>query len=772
MQKIVWLLLLALLISACGGDSGEPPANTAPTLTRNFADITAAVDDTRPLDLVTYFDDRQQDASTLEYDVLSSDPAVVAASLASGSILELNFTGVGSATVTVTATDSGGLSASDSFDVTVTSDGGGNGTNTPPTSLDLPNQTLQTSAPNASLDLADFFDDAEDGAQGLVYSAQSSDPNVVVVSTSGSTLTLQAQGAGTATVTVTARDSSGATVSESFTVTVEDDGGNGGGNGDNSRPSLVTPLEDTNIGADEPTTIDLSDFFDDAEDGAEGLIYSANSSDDGVVVATVNGTILTLDPRELGTAEITITATDSEGLTIEDTFMVTVGNQPSEAPIQVRDLSTVTALVGDTDRLIRLTRYFDDAQDGSGGLTYTAESDNTNVVVATIDADGVNLRLDFGIPGTAVVTVTATDSDGNSISDTFTVLVDAINAGNTPPRAQNINAETEEDTPIDVTFVATDADGDNVSYTVASQPSNGTLSGTAPNLTYTPDAGFTGTDTFTYSASDGEDSSNTATVTITVNEVAVGNPRFEFVAGGSADQVLVRLVDYTGEWIGFSFDVGSGGNVTLQNPPFGSEGTGVGNFLAVSNGTNDRSPITVGGATTTPITGGGNFVILNLEGSGTDTLTISNGTLLVDDQGNEISVAGDSIEVTLAGGGGGGGGGGNPTFTMTAGPGANQVTVALENYTGNWFSYNFSTSGTVSVDTVQGTGIASSLLTSTGPNGTVGVGVSPISGSGDIAILTVSGTGTLTISGGEILTDLSVADGAPVSVSGSSFTLP
>lgn len=98
--------------------------------------------------------------------------------------------------------------------------------------------------------------------------------------------------------------------------------------------------------------------------------------------------------------------------------------------------------------------------------------------------------------------------------------------------------------------------------------------------------------------------------------------------------------------------------------------------------------------------------------------------------------------------------------------------MALENYTGTWFSYNFSTSGGVSVDSIQGTGIASSLLTSTGPNGTVGVGVSPISGSGDIAILTVSGTGTLTIGGGEILTNLSAADGAPVSVSGSSVTLP
>ena len=773
MQKIVWLLLLALLISACGGDSGESPANTAPTLTRNFADITAAVDDTRSLDLVTYFDDRQQDASTLEYDVLSSDPAVVAASLVSGSILELDFVAVGTATVTVTATDSGGLSASDSFDVTVTSGGGNGGTNTPPTSLDLPNQSLQTSAPNASLDLTDFFDDAEDGAQGLVYSAQSSDPNVVVVSTSGGTLTLQAQGAGTATVTVTARDSSGATVSESFTVTVEDDGGNGGGTG-NTRPSLVTPLEDTNIGADEPTTIDLSDFFDDAEDGAQGLIYSANSSDDNVVVATVDGTILTLTPRELGTAEITITATDSEGLTIEDTFLVTVSNRPLQDPFQVRVLETITAFLGDPDRLIDLTRYFDDNQDGADGLTYTVESDNTAVVTATIEPDGSNLRLNFGIDGTAAVTVTVTDSDGNSIDADFFVVVQGGSTENTPPFADNVRVETDENTPVDITLVATDADGDTVTYTVASQPSNGTLSGTAPNLTYTPDAGFTGTDTFTYSASDGEDTSNSATVTITVNEVAAANPRFEFVAGGSPDQVLVRLVDYPGEWIGFSFDVGSGGNVTLQNPPFGADATGVASFLAITSSTNDRSPITVAGADTTPITGGGNFAILNLEGSGTDTLTISNGTLLVDDQGNEISVAGDSIEVTLAGGGGGGGGGGNPTFTMTAGPGANEVTVALENYTGNWFSFSFSTSGTVSVASVRGTGVATGWIAQTGPLGTVGIepSSSAISGSGDIAILTVSGTGTLTIDGGELLTDAAVADGAPVSVSGSSITLP
>ena len=65
-------------------------------------------------------------------------------------------------------------------------------------------------------------------------------------------------------------------------------------------------------------------------------------------------------------------------------------------------------------------------------------------------------------------------------------------------------------------LVATDADGDTLTYTVTSQPADGELSGTAPELTYTPDAGWTGTDTFTFTAYDGSANSDEATVTITV----------------------------------------------------------------------------------------------------------------------------------------------------------------------------------------------------------------------------------------------------------------
>jgi hypothetical protein len=52
--------------------------------------------------------------------------------------------------------------------------------------------------------------------------------------------------------------------------------------------------------------------------------------------------------------------------------------------------------------------------------------------------------------------------------------------------------------------------------TVTAQPGHGTLSGTAPNLAYTPDPGYHGTDTFRYTASDGLATSAEATVTITI----------------------------------------------------------------------------------------------------------------------------------------------------------------------------------------------------------------------------------------------------------------
>jgi hypothetical protein len=67
-----------------------------------------------------------------------------------------------------------------------------------------------------------------------------------------------------------------------------------------------------------------------------------------------------------------------------------------------------------------------------------------------------------------------------------------------------------------VTLNATDSDGDALAYAIVSGPTNGSLSGTLPNLTYTPDSDYEGADSFTYKANDGYADSNIATVSITV----------------------------------------------------------------------------------------------------------------------------------------------------------------------------------------------------------------------------------------------------------------
>ncbi len=87
---------------------------------------------------------------------------------------------------------------------------------------------------------------------------------------------------------------------------------------------------------------------------------------------------------------------------------------------------------------------------------------------------------------------------------------------NSPPTAVGQSLTTPKDTPVPVTLAAADPDGDPLTYAVASPPAHGTLSGTAPNLTYTPAAGYTGADSFTFTASDGQATSAPATVALAV----------------------------------------------------------------------------------------------------------------------------------------------------------------------------------------------------------------------------------------------------------------
>ena len=102
---------------------------------------------------------------------------------------------------------------------------------------------------------------------------------------------------------------------------------------------------------------------------------------------------------------------------------------------------------------------------------------------------------------------TFTANDGTLDSNVATVSL-TVTAVNDAPVASNGSATTDEDTAVAVTLAATDIDSAILSYTVVTRPTKGTLSGTAPNLTYTPNANTNGADSFTFTANDGTVDSN------------------------------------------------------------------------------------------------------------------------------------------------------------------------------------------------------------------------------------------------------------------------
>jgi hypothetical protein len=109
-----------------------------------------------------------------------------------------------------------------------------------------------------------------------------------------------------------------------------------------------------------------------------------------------------------------------------------------------------------------------------------------------------------------------TVSDG-FLTDTASVTI-IVTPVNDPPVVNPALVGTPEDTPVAVTIVAADIDGDALTYAVDA-PVNGTMSGIAPNLVYTPNPNWFGTESLNVVANDGHGGSTPSLVGITVTSV-------------------------------------------------------------------------------------------------------------------------------------------------------------------------------------------------------------------------------------------------------------
>ena len=158
---------------------------------------TIRVGESAQVDLSPYFSDPDGDA--LAYDARPNNAGVVTAGV-SGSTLTISGVAEGSATVTVAASDPGGLSASQSVSVTV------GGRNQAPEAVGtIPDQTV-AAGESAVVNLSLYFSDPDGDA--LTYDASSNDPNVATASVSGSALTISGVAVGRARGTASATDGS------------------------------------------------------------------------------------------------------------------------------------------------------------------------------------------------------------------------------------------------------------------------------------------------------------------------------------------------------------------------------------------------------------------------------------------------------------------------------------------------------------------------------------------------------------------------------------
>ncbi len=214
----------------------------------------------------------------------------------------------------------------------------------------------------------------------------------------------------------------------------------------------------------------------------------------------------------------TMTGTETKsGVLISNVAKVTISvNALNDAPIAVNDFYTIN----ENDENSTLLVYLNDT-DAESTLNRSDTQIVSNPTHGTVikDSDGIfKYTPNTNYVGTDSFTYKIKDFDG-VYSNVATVSI-SINDVEYAPVAFDSSSEINEDNKSIQELSVIDNDNDVLTYNVTSQPSNGSVSISNDGVyTYTPNANFNGTDSFSFTANDGINTSNEATVTITVNSV-------------------------------------------------------------------------------------------------------------------------------------------------------------------------------------------------------------------------------------------------------------
>ncbi len=426
-----------------------------------------------PIDLSGVFSDPDGDALT--YSVQNNNETLVAASI-NATTLTLDFLPhqFGQATINVTASD-GNESTQDEFVVTV------NSVNDTPTTTGISDVNVNEDAPPFKINLSDAFEDIEDADEALSYQVSgNSAPSLLSTSVNQQelTLTFLADQNGTSTLIVEASDTEGASIQTSFKVTV---------NAVNDVP-VATTVENKSVAENsEDMSINIFNVFEDIEDADAALTYTATSSNESLVTTQIvnPNLVLSFVPNATGSASITLTATDTQGGSIQSSFMVSVAevnNAPSfvilgNPPASKEDAGkqTIAGFASDIQ----------DGDDGSQQLSFNLTQTAFTGLIAFASGpsiDAITGDLTYTAQpntfGTADYAVTlsddgATGGNNNNISteQSFTIVVQPVGDAPAVPGEVTINENEVASLAINRNSV----DGSEVTHFKISNVIGGTL---------------------------------------------------------------------------------------------------------------------------------------------------------------------------------------------------------------------------------------------------------------------------------------------------------
>ncbi len=373
----------------------------------------------------------------------------------------------GTETLTLKATDPGGLFAQTQVRVNVTP------VNDAPVLRQLPPVAFDEDG-SSTVRLFDFVSDVDNTNEQLTWEVSGNSRIKVAIARGTATFTAEPNWHGAENLTITVADPDGLRASSSFAATVRSV----------NDPPVIARIPPVSFEEDGRTTVDLAPFGSDAD--GDALTWTAASANPNLRVS-VSGSVLTLSAApdwNGGPVNVTVTATDPSRGQATTTIPVTV--TAVNDPPALKALAPVTF-----------------AEDGSATLNLlnqVADPDNTPAQMRwdVSGADKVKVRVVQGVAtfsaepnwhGSETLTIAVTDPGGLSARGTVPVTVTSVNDPPVISRLSPVSFNEDESAAVDLAPFGSDPDGDPLTWSATSANPNVrvAVSGTMLTISAVPD---------------------------------------------------------------------------------------------------------------------------------------------------------------------------------------------------------------------------------------------------------------------------------------------